>query len=55
MQRFNIDIADYNNELDFNPEYAKVEGRYNTINHLKMKYGKTIEDVLAYMEKTGVS
>ena len=46
------DIADYNNELDFNPEYAReVEERYNTINHLKMKYGKTIEDVLAYMEK----
>ncbi len=46
------DIADYNNELDFNPEYAReVEERYNTINHLKMKYGKTIEDVLAYMGK----
>lgn len=46
------DITDYNNELDFNPEYAReVEERYNTINHLKMKYGKTIEDVLAYMEK----
>lgn len=46
------DIADYNNELDFNPEYAReVEERYNTINHLKMKYGKTIEDVLTYMEK----
>ena len=46
------DIADYNNELDFNPEYEReVEERYNTINHLKMKYGKTIEDVLAYMEK----
>ena len=27
------DIADYNNELDFNPEYAReVEERYNTIN-----------------------
>lgn len=46
------DIADYNNELDFNPEYAReVEERYNTINHLKMKYGRTIEDVLAYMEE----
>lgn len=46
------DIADYNNELDFNPEYAReVEERYDTINHLKMKYGRTIEDVLAYMEE----
>ena len=31
--------------------YAYVSGRLDTINHLKKKYGNTIEDILAYGEK----
>lgn len=29
-------------------EFQQMEARLNTINHLKAKYGKTIEDVIAY-------
>ena len=27
-------------------EFAEVSGRLDLINHLKMKYGRTIEDIL---------
>ncbi len=44
-------LEDYNNSLEFDPAYAKeVEDRLDTINHLKLKYGRTIEDVLDYRD-----
>ncbi len=46
---YNHDVADYLSSLEFDEEdFAAVEERLNTINHLKGKYGKTIEAVLAY-------
>lgn len=47
MNDFNRDLADYLSELDFSDEtFAAVEERLDTINHLKSKYGKTIELIL---------
>ncbi len=44
-------LEDYNNSLEFDSAYAKeVEDRLDTINHLKLKYGRTIEDVLDYRD-----
>lgn len=45
------DIVDFSESLDFDPAYVKeVEDRLDTINHLKLKYGKTIEDILEYRD-----
>ncbi len=45
-------IYDYNNQMEFNPVYAKeVEDRLNIINRLKIKYGNTIEEILAYKDE----
>lgn len=44
-------MEEYNNSLEFDSSYAKeVEDRLDTINHLKLKYGRTIEDVLEYRD-----
>ena len=44
---FNRDLAGYVSELDFSEEaFQSVEERLNLINHLKSKYGKTIEHIL---------
>lgn len=45
------EIVDYSESLDYDPAYVKeVEDRLDTINHLKLKYGRTIEDILAYRD-----
>ena len=45
-------LEDYNSSLEFDPSYAKeVEDRLDTINHLKLKYGRTIEEILDYKDK----
>jgi len=45
-------LADYMSGCEFDGEdFSTVEERLNTLNHLKDKYGKTIEDVLAYGEE----
>ena len=42
-------IYDYNSGMDFNPEYVReVEERLDVINHLKLKYGNSIEEILRY-------
>lgn len=42
------DISDYMDELDFDPERVQyVSERLDTINKLKLKHGRTIEDILA--------
>lgn len=52
---FTKQLEDYNNSLEFDPSYAKeVEDRLDTINHLKLKYGKTIEEILDYKDKKQV-
>ena len=45
-------IYDYNSGMDFNPEYVReVEERLDVINHLKLKYGYSIEEILRYKEE----
>lgn len=48
----NRTIADYLSELEFDGElFDRTERRLNLINHLKSKYGNTIEAVLDYRDK----
>lgn len=45
-------IYDYNSGMDFNTEYVReVEERLDVINHLKLKYGNSIEEILRYKEE----
>ena len=45
-------IYDYNSGMDFNPEYVReVEERLDVINHLKLKYGNSIEEIIRYKEE----
>ncbi len=49
---YNRDVADYMSDCEFDGEdFAAVEDRLNTLNHLKGKYGKSIEEVLSYLEE----
>lgn len=49
LNDFNRDIADCINDFEFDEEkFSITEERLNTLNHIKMKYGKTINDVLNY-------
>lgn len=46
------EISDYTGELEYDPrEVSRISGRLDTINHLKLKYGKTIDDILQYQDK----
>ena len=48
---YNRDVADYISDCEFDEEdFRKVEDRLNILNHLKGKYGRTIEEVLEYGE-----
>lgn len=52
LQDFNRDLADYIDGMDFEEaDFARAEERLNTLNHLKAKYGKTVEAVLEYQKK----
>lgn len=52
LQDFNRELADYQERLAFSEtDFAETEERLNTLNHLKSRYGKTLEEVLAYREK----
>ncbi len=45
-------IADYLEELAFDGElFDRTERRLNLLNHLKSKYGNTIEEILAYRDR----
>ena len=46
------EISDYPGELEYDPrEVSRISERLDTINHLKLKYGKTIDDILQYQDK----
>lgn len=46
------EISDYTGELEYDPrEVSRIGERIDTINHLKLKYGKTIDDILQYQDK----
>ena len=48
---YNRDVAEYISDCEFDEEdFRTVEERLNTINHLKGKYGNTIEEILNYGE-----
>lgn len=48
---FSRGTRDYLEEHTFSEEeFRMLEDRLNTVNHLKAKYGRTIEDVLAYQK-----
>ena len=49
LNDFNRDLAQYMETLEFSEEeFSKTEERLDLLNKLKSKYGKTIEDILAY-------
>ena len=49
---FGHSISDYISDLEFDDEkFRTTEDRLNTINHLKDKYGGSIEAVLKYLEE----
>lgn len=51
LSDYNRDIVEYMDSCEFDGEdFERTEERLNTINHLKGKYGNTIEDILAYGE-----
>lgn len=53
---FNRHISDYLSELEYEPdELRNIENRLDICNHLKSKYGNTIEDVLNYCEKQKIT
>lgn len=48
----NRNVADYLSDLEFDGElFDRTERRLNLINHLKSKYGNTIEEIRKYEEK----
>ncbi len=52
LQDFNRAVCEYMTELEFDEAaFAQVEQRLNLINHLKDKYGRSIEAILAYGQK----
>lgn len=49
---YNRDVAEYMADCEFDEEdFAAAEGRLNTLNHLKGKYGNSLEAVIAYGEE----
>ena len=49
LNDFNRELSDYADECEFSDEeFHDTESRLNEINHLKTKYGNTIEEILAY-------
>ena len=52
LNDYNRGIADYLSELEFDGEFfERTEKRLNLLNHLKTRYGNTIEDILAYRDR----
>lgn len=52
LNDFNRAMADYMEDMEFDEEdFVKTEGRLNLLNHLKAKYGSSIEGILAYKLK----
>lgn len=52
LNDYNRGMADYLSNLEFDAEvYDTLEKRINLLNHLKSKYGKTLEEVLEYQKK----
>ena len=51
LNDFNRSLVNYQESLEFEPaEFDQVERRLNQYNHLKDKYGNSVEDILSYKE-----
>ena len=51
LNDFNRDMAEYLTTLEFSEEeFQEAEERLNVLNHLKAKYGKTLDLVIKYQE-----
>ncbi|GKH32743.1 DNA repair protein RecN [Muricomes sp. OA1] len=49
LNDFNRELAEYAKSFEFSEEeYYETESRLNLVNHLKAKYGNTVNDVLEY-------
>lgn len=49
---YNHDVSEYMSDLEFDEaDFGSTEERLNTINHLKGKYGNSIEEILKYKEE----
>ena len=49
LNDFNRSVSEYMSDCEFSEEeFRSTEERLNTVNHLKSKYGNTIEKILAY-------
>lgn len=54
LNDFNRDMSEYLTSLEFSEEtFYQTEERLNLLNQLKAKYGKTLEQVLAWQEESG--
>ena len=52
LNDFNRELSDYSSSFEFSEEdFYEVEKRLNEINHLKSKYGNTIQEILTYCEE----
>ena len=52
LNDFNRSLVEYQESLEFEPaEFDQVERRLNQYNHLKDKYGNTVEEILEYKEE----
>ena len=52
LNDFNRSLVEYRESLEFEPaEFEQVERRLNQYNHLKDKYGNTVDEILEYKEE----
>ena len=52
LNDFNRSIVEYQESLEFEPsEFEQIEKRLNQYNHLKDKYGNTVEEIWRYKEE----
>lgn len=52
LNDLNRELASYADEFDFSEkDFYETESRLNEINHLKTKYGNSVEEILQYQEK----
>ena len=53
LNDYNRALAEYLSNLEFDESlFDQTERRLNLLNHLKSKYGNTVEEVLAYYDRT---
>ena len=49
---FSRELDDYMEDLDFSEQdFIETEERLNLVNHLKSKYGSTLEEIQSYAEQ----